>query len=615
MHQAKLDKLASTFDAVISRESKERPTVLGIGRVRTFVIWLNRRVLPPAGTLFALASCAFWTYSHSWNAPPVQPEIQDGIASLAAVITVNVFTVQLSTTRLPGFMARAAGHPWQLTVAYVSSFLVLISSFKLTTDGRLSAAFSWLSLAAVVVFGVSLLLAVLRWIGRTNAAEAAKDFTSLRQSRFATFGRRLGRRQAAAMEMSEALDSIPIVVKTIDQVLGERSAGIEQKVRGFFMLSRRHLRRLLEQKEFEQGTRVRIASGLGTLKDAQEEVINLVPGRNQVVRSRLFRLARKVVKIHGPGNADFVSSSLVSMISLSNKLAESGETGAARSVSLCAVRLMQIHSSAARRARRRAAQRQAWRAAAFEAVQTDGRTVASGAAKSRSRDSAIVPMDPALKELVDIGVSSSVGADTRVSELGLLLIDTLLRSTGKAEAVGEMLLHKLPAPTSEHIAAKSTEIAWRIGVHALKHDHRILWQNVLEWLERAAEESKQAARPVMIAGALVAASCRFDADLSHIGIEAFVKLTAGQPDEPPSVEGLWHIGASALSAGNPSVAVIAARAIHSRRQSDLLYMLDEPDRLSNAKFRADLRGGYLGDLGTEALVAFARYPKELDGLV
>ncbi|WP_125812363.1 hypothetical protein [Actinoplanes sp. ATCC 53533] len=492
---------------------------------------------------------------------------------------------------------------------------MLIPAFKLPSNDRLNAAFAWLSVCAAVIFGLSLTVAVLRWIGRTNAVEAAEAFTSLWQSRFAAYGRRFGRLQATAMEMSQALDSIPVVAKTIEHVVGERSESVEQKSRGFFMLSRHRLKVLLERSEFRQGLRIRIATGIGTLKDAYEDVLSLVPGRTQVIDAKLLRQARRVVRCQTPAHADFVSSSVVSMLSLSNKLAEAGEISAARSVGQCALRLVQIHISSARWARRRSAQRQIRRAAAFEASRSDQTNVASTAAEFRRRDAEFGPVNPALKEVVDVGVAASASHDARLSELGLMIIDTMLRSTGKAEAVGDMLLHKLPPASPQTSATKSMEIAWKIGLHALNRGNGTLWRSVLEWFARTAENSADSERSVFLVGTLVAASCRFETAHSRIGIDMLVELTKERPAAPSSVESLWHIGASALAAGNISAAVIAAREIHSRRQAELFVKLNDPGRVAGAKLIADLRGGYLGDLGSDALSAFSIFPKQIGTLL
>ena len=57
--------------------------------------------------------------------------VGDSIALLAVLAAVNVFTVQLSASRLPGVIARSAGQPWELFFSYSSALTLLgLSAFR-----------------------------------------------------------------------------------------------------------------------------------------------------------------------------------------------------------------------------------------------------------------------------------------------------------------------------------------------------------------------------------------------------------------------------------------------------------------------------------------------------
>src|SRR5260370_39488240 len=79
--------------------------------------WLT----PPA----LAAGAALAVHAHHWAPAHTTIALGDSIALLAVLAAVNVFTVQLSASRLPGVLARPARPPWGLFFSSSSALTLL----------------------------------------------------------------------------------------------------------------------------------------------------------------------------------------------------------------------------------------------------------------------------------------------------------------------------------------------------------------------------------------------------------------------------------------------------------------------------------------------------------
>ncbi|MEV5767171.1 hypothetical protein AB0L34_21780 [Micromonospora sp. NPDC052213] len=607
-----LEALAELCDAVIERQSPVSSTSLGFYRIWTGLMWAWRRFLAPAIPLIFSVQAAAWTYFHSWSEPPYRIELEAAIAALAAVVTVNVFTVQLSSTRLPGSVARAAGHPWYLTASYSAS-LIMLATVSMKVDApRLANAFHWSGLVAVIVFALALIAAVIALVGRTDAPEAAAAFVKLRQSKYASVGRRLGKMQAKAIELTECMDSIPSVVRNSGRVVGERSDTVSPRTRGFLLLSARHLKRLLRRPEIDGGTRVRLLSTLGNITESGEAVLSLVPGHDQRISRRTLRLAERVIQTYSSSTAEAVSSSIVALFSHAAALAKAGDIGTGQRVARSAMWLLEVHVSSARNMRKRDTRRQALKAKAREDRTTVRSGVASSAAERRSRDEAVVPAVPALRDLTTVAVRARLDSAFDLGEIPEGALDTMLRISGRAEGVGHWILITLPESMSDAKAkpAALMGLVRRVGLHALERGDFLLWISVLDKLNRYARQD-DGEPAVSMTGVLASTACRFDLRFAKRALKDLAEQTDKSRHRVAAATGLWHIGGAALAVGAISVAVAAARVLASRDQADMLGALATTSTLRNEKTRAELLGGYLGDNGGEALKSFASMASSL----
>jgi hypothetical protein len=67
-------------------------------------------------------------YPLRWAPAPATVSLGERIALLTLLAAAHVFTVQLSASRLPGVIARSAGHPWEMFLSYSAALTLLALS-------------------------------------------------------------------------------------------------------------------------------------------------------------------------------------------------------------------------------------------------------------------------------------------------------------------------------------------------------------------------------------------------------------------------------------------------------------------------------------------------------
>ena len=239
-----LDQMAKLFDSVILRIPSPGRSPAPEYRWRHALRWFGRVVAAPGSFVLLIAFVTWWTYSHAWGSVGNPLGLAEGVAALAVVVGVNVFTVQLSTAHLAGIVAKAAGHPWHLTVAYLAAIFLLLYPLLTALAPRVNNSLSWAHVVTVGVFVTALLTAVVKILGRTDAADAATAFVAMRAARCRSAGRKFGRFQADARELRDVIDSVPIMTRS-GPTPGARSETITANRRGLLSLNRRKMRQLL----------------------------------------------------------------------------------------------------------------------------------------------------------------------------------------------------------------------------------------------------------------------------------------------------------------------------------------------------------------------------------
>jgi len=557
------------------------PVIRGHERTRapiaTFALWVGRVLpwlAPPA--ICALALAGVGATAAGWGKAPTDVSLAEGLAALALLATVNVFTVQLWASRLPGVVARSAAQPWQLFFSYSAVLSLLGLVIFGPGAGRLKRVDGWMVLTALMLFIGGLLAAMFLFLRRADAGRAAGGYVAAALPGARAAGRRVGRLQARALEMVDALRSVPMVTAAPDLIAGEWRVDIYAPSRGLFSPSRTNLRRLLADAAFSARMRLRLFAGLSTIVRAGEHLASLVPGREQSVTPALQRRATRRLRTRSSRGVEEVSTGAVALVQLALDLARTGDTGTAHSVARHAVRLVTQHTAAARGARKGALRRQAQRSRAAAPPEFRSRARPANA-DAQARDTQLAPVVPALREVLRMTVRRQLDSPDGFFDIPAALVVPLLATTGEAEAAVSILTFAVPVngDGENDDPGRRAELLRLGGVRALELGASVPFELLLDQLDRLSRHESSAVDAVMVTSVLAATACRFDARLSRRATDHVLAETVGRSADADRaaaqrVGALWRVGAAALSSGTFSVAVHVATALYERSEEQVV---------------------------------------------
>lgn len=617
---AQMEAAARLADAPLARAPRLREAER-IAPPLAAVMLVMGRALPWLTPVVVAAGVGAVTHHLRWAPAHATISLGDSIALLAVLAAVNVFTVQLSASRLPGVIARSAGQPWELFFSYSAALTLLgLSGFRAHAP-RLVAADSWAALAVLVIFSVGLLSTMFRLLRRTDAGRAAKGYVARTLPMARVAGRRLGRIQAKAVEMREALETVPGVRMSPDAVAGEWSRNIAARARGFFMPSRAGMRRLLAHGAFSGGMRLRVFAGLGTIVGTGEDMVALIPARDQTITRSLERRARRTLATRSCNRVEDVATGAVALTQMALDLANAGDIGTARTVTQNLVRLVAGHTAAARRARTQTFRRQELRARA--AARGLRSAIQTAQASVRARDTSIVPVVPALRDSLRIAVTGRLESRKDLFNVPGIVIEQLLSSSGQAEAAVNMVTFSVPAEVDTSTAGPSVaaDLLRIAGVRALELRDSTAFEQVLDQLARHTGNRTETWDGAEVTGVLAATACRFDVRLARHAIDRALAQIEASPGDEPSASTLagwrrlivlWRAGAAGLACGAISAAVHAANKLYEFHAQDALdTMASDRGRIAWEAARSNIRSGYLGDQPEDALMNFGTFLKDI----
>ena len=610
---------ARLADAPIARPARIRQAPRAWGPAQPAVS-AAARVLPWLAPVAVAAGAGVATHLLRWAPAPATVSLGDSIALLALLAAVHVFTVQLSASRLPGVIARSAGHPWELFLSYSAALTLLVLSVFRAHAAWLAAAASWSALAALALFSAGVVPAMFRLLRRTDAGRAAQGYVTRTLPAARAAGRKLGRIQARAVEMREALDADPGVRVSLDAFAGEWSQVIAARRRGFFMPPKARLRRLLASSAFGGGMRMRVFAGPGTIVDAGEDMVSLIPARDQTISSALARQARRTLRTRASRRVEDVATGAVALTQMALDLEDAGDIGTARTVAQSVVRLVTEHVAAAREARTQMFRRQEQRAAAA-AADLPGISQA-GEASTRARDNSPVPVAPALRDSLRIAVQGRFEGSRSLLNIPAVVTRQLLSGSGRAESAVIIVTFSVPDEARESApgsrgAAEMLRIA---GLRALELNDSMAFEQVLGQLDKFSGAGPGRGDEIDITAMLASTACRFDTLLAVRATDrAIAQIPAGQAGNAAAdaqaawLRGtvLWRTGAAGLACGAMSVAVHAARkAFELQVQDTVRTLASKQELITGETARSDIRGGYLGDQAKEALASFGTFLRD-----
>jgi hypothetical protein len=618
---AQLETVARLADAPLIRPAQLRKAERTLAPLDA-VSFIIGRALPWLAPPVLVACAGVAVRVHHWAPAHTAIALGDSIALLALLGAVNVFTVQLSASRLPGVVARPAGQPWELFFSYSAVLTLLGLSAFHPRAAWLLAATSWAALAALGLFSYGLLAAMFRLLRRTDAGRAAGGYVTRTIPLARMAGRRLGRIQANATEMREAVAAVPAVRTSLDIIAGEWSQNITARDRGFFIPSRGAMRRLLAHHAFERGMRLRVFAGFGTIVGSGENMASLIPARDQTVTRPLAKRASRTLRTRSSNRAEDVAAGAVALTQMAIDLADSGDIGTGRTVAQHVARQVAEHTAAARRARRQTFRKQALRTKAADASGVRS-GVLSAQADVRARDTELVPVVPALRDTLRVAVRGRL--DSRKDQFNVpgTIIEQLLSSSGQAEAAVDILTSAVASDAAAANAGPgaAAELLRIAGLRALELRRPAAYGQVLDELDRLAGSGTGITAAIDITSVLGATACRFDARLSNRAIDrALARLdlvytggaTASAAITQQKVAILWRVGAAGLACGTMSVAVHSARRVFELGAQDSLgTMASDRALIAREAVRSNLHGGYLGDNPEDALASFGTFANDL----
>lgn len=578
-------------------------------RVRNIIV---RGLVVVIGPVSATAA-GLWAYDHRWVKPVVHFGAAEAIAALTLLATVNVFTVQLSATRLPGPIARVAGQPRSIGVAYSAVLTVIAIALLEPTSARASAASAWAAAAAAAVFSLALPVALLTFARRTDPARAARAYRRSTDAAHRTTGRHLGRLQAKAAEIRDLAADLDGIVLSVERERVGRRVPIVARRRGFLLPSMRRLRRLAESPPFVTGdVRLRISAGVGTIVEQGEALATLAPGRNAVVDPRIERQVRRALRLRRARGVDETTSAAVGLVALATELAERADFGTSRVVGQEAALIVASHVEEARDARRRLLHRQlrATEAAEGQGDEAIGRGSASAAAAERDRNRALVPVVPALRATTQAAALQRLKGDRELFDVPELILGTLLDASQRAEATTSVLLFTIPNRAADITISASDvgELVTMAAVRSMETADLQALAIVRERLRQLHDDERMRAELSGVASVLTAICCWVLPTAAHEQLEWYADLTAeaASAGKRSALLGFCRIGAAALLSGLPSVALQAAsavRGVNPNLEHVRTTVLGDETRVREETNSA-IRGRYLGDSPSDALKNF-----------
>ena len=558
-----------------------------------------------------------WSYEHRWAKPAVHFGAAEAIAALTVLATVNVFTVQLSATRLPGPVARVAGQPRSIGIAYSAVLTVVAIALLEPVTMRASAASAWAAAAVAGMFSVALTVALLKFASRTDPAKAAHAYRSSTDAAHRSAGRYLGRLQAKAAETRDLAADLDGIALSVERERVGRRVSIIARRRGFLLPQLRQLRRLASTSPFITGAvQLRISAGIGTIVEHGEVVATILPSRDGVVDQKVERQVRRALRLRRVRGVDETTSAAVGLVALATKLAEAADFGTSRVVAQEAALIVAGHVEDARAARRRLLHRQL-KATDREGEDALGRGAASAEAAERERDRAIAPVVPALRATTQAAVAQRLKGDRELFGVPELVLGTLLEASERSEATTSVLVFAIPDRAKDITVPPSDvgELLTMAAVRSMETGDTVALRLTSERLGALHEDVGMRGELAGVASVLSAICCWVLPSAAHEQFEWYLALTAHHPavgSRAPLI-GICRVGAASILSGLPSVALRASGALvdaNPNLEQVRETVLGDETRLREEAHSA-MRGRYLGDSPSDALKNFLDFVEDV----
>jgi hypothetical protein len=566
-HYSALDSAAPPPSALERLRRRARRPALRVGRIlRGTLAVVAVLALPAAGIGIALL---------------VDPGVVDlpndvsvdaggALTALGILVAVHVLSAELSADRLAGPIARATSFPLPLRAGYVAGGLLLLRSLLRPHADELA------SYSAAVIGDTAALVALVLWalltlLWRTDSVRAAEAFVSIRAAAVLRAGSALGRLHRHTVSQRELLASLPFVRDVMTEPLGEHRAAIRAPRSGYLLVSSRRLRRIARQAAW-QAEQVRLATitPIGGAVGAGVEVMSVVPAEDATLDRRELRRVQRLVRIKPRRGIDRFAEYIGLLLTLASSEAAAGNVGGGQRVRDATLRLLELGLEAVRDAR-------------------------------RGRPDQTVGLMPALRTAAVQSLRLLATGDANSIEVTQTFLERLLDLTDAADAFAVTLLVQLQLAEQKPREGSMVNLLWHCGVRVLRNDDTLGLFEIRNVLPKVLADRQ-------VASDLASRLVQLGAVTRPTRAEQLWDWYVEQFDsEATFILGAMRIGATALLAGNASLALTVALRISSFDPNALEAHYGKDEIVEREELRDRFYGTLLGPDAQLALQEFARF--------
>ena len=495
-------------------------------RVTDRALWLAR----PSAVLVACAAAAGagLTFDAAVLDLPEQLRVTGGVAlgALAVLVAVHVVSAELAADRLAGPIARATSVPLPLATCYVISGVALVLG-QLSRNALDPATLSAISYGLATGFAVSVGIALMQLLARTDSTAAAVAFERRRRARFRAGGRDLGRLHAGAIAARETIGLMPWVKIALSPPLTERRIRLTARRDGWLWLSHRGFLKLAEDDWWKRSAgRLWLAAPAGTHVDRGQEVAALTGGDNSGVPTKRVRQVRRLLSERSAKGAEQAAEAVGVLVDLMARQGASGNEAGGFRVADATVALIEAH--------------------------LDGLIAGRGESVPGESGGPV----PALRTAA-VGVAQALARADHPGERDVLqrFVRRMLPLSGPDDPFCAMLLTELDRIAVSQPASANT-VLWDVGVRVAECQSSVLAVSWTRAFDMLVERSGEPARVIEVAGRVVSLACYVDVPTAHRLYRALDRHA--DLSRPEDVLVVLRIGAAAVRAGALSVAMEAA---------------------------------------------------------
>ncbi|WP_143465981.1 hypothetical protein [Kribbella sp. ALI-6-A] len=549
-------------------------------------------IVLPAPALVITAISEFRRSDWEWlkHVPLAAMPLEGAIAIVALIATINVFTVQLSTQRLPGSVSRVAGQPWQLAGAYAAALSLLFATVYTPSP----TPKTWACLQAILLLmSVGWMAgAMTRIFHRTDPAEACKSYVDRYIRAWIRASTKFGATQWRGARLWKDIESLPFTGTGTRHMMGHDVMQIHAPTRGMLMPSRRRARKILSNDIFADGGYIQFGSSFGLLVSAGDTTAYVRPPASRRLPVALANDLRRWLKPAEAGAIEDVSTQAVTLASLALTSAGGGDIRLGEAIAEQASRIVADHILRARseRARLRRKYNQD-DDARFDATRAD-----------------LYPLSPVLRDILSLIVSATKNADEGVGKAADVLFNRCLAASGPEEQTPMMFVSILAgADIRQYKVERLTTWLRRAGVTALSLGQRDAFGLVVGKLREMAREPAFELLSVRSLAALGAACVRLDPQQFGTAWSSISDWASTTTDSVEPVRLAMQVGAAGLESGSFAVAFSCAESIVDQGSLPVLQKLTDLDHVFGEATAAQLMDADLGHVPTDALERFRDY--------